>query len=386
MRVVEVHAHYAPYIGGVERMIQGLSVSLAERGHEVTVVCSDEGPLFETLDGVKVVRLRSLAKIGNTPVPIGLRRSIVSLAPDVVHTHVATAVFPDIGTRVARRLGIRSVLTFHNELSMTGVRGVLAGLHNSLLMPGTLDSADRIVITSPRMAEDYKILSDYRNRLTLIPWGVDQKLFSPIRRPRARSGLDFRLGFVGVLDSAHDYKGLDVLLRSMQATRAATRDIRLYIVGSGDASDRWKAYATRLGIESKVEWLGRVTDSELREFYSSLDAFVLPSTDGAQEGFGLVALEALACGTPAIVSQVVGPARQIAESGAGIVVNSGDVDNLASAIRALAEDPARLSAMSRAAPDLIDREFRWESVVDRYERLLGSDVLRQGLHADARIT
>ena len=366
MKILEVVGRFYPHVGGVERTVQSLGIELQRRGHEVTVVCGGDLAGPPVVDGMRVIRLRTLGKIGNTALPIGIYRALDALSPDLVHTHVPTAWYSDSAIRNAARRKIPSVLTFHNELRASGIRGILGRIHQRLVLPGTLSAAGRVVITSARMADDYPSLSLERSRLLEIPWGVDPELLRPINR---QPNSDFTIGFVSVLDAAHDYKGLDLLLESIRGLRAAGQAIRLRIAGTGSALDRWKEATASMGLAAAVEWLGYVPEDELAAFYSSLDLFALPSTDGFREGFGLVALESLACGVPVLISRVIAIAPRVVTERCGFVVPPGDQPALESALRQAVDSWKQGPAMGQRGRALIEREYSWRSIGRRYESL-----------------
>ena len=123
--------------------------------------------------------------------------------------------------------------------------------------------------------------------------------------------------------------------------------------------------AGELGVADRVEFLGFVRD--LNAFYGGCHVFALPSTDGRQEGFGLVLLEAMACGRPVVTTPIVGIARDVEPRDVGILVPPGDPAALAAALRSFREKD--LPAMGRRARELVEERYGWERITDEYERL-----------------
>ncbi len=125
MRILEVVVRYPPYVGGVENTVYHVARRLAERGHEVRVVCADE-PAGSPgrVDAVEVVRLPWRGKIGNTNLARGLGAALRrGPRPDVIHTHLPTALFADAAAAASRDLGVPLVLTYHNDLIGEGLEG-----------------------------------------------------------------------------------------------------------------------------------------------------------------------------------------------------------------------------------------------------------------------
>jgi glycosyltransferase involved in cell wall biosynthesis len=367
-----VVVRFHPYVGGVENTVLDVGRRLAARGHEVRVVCADEpagSPAqVEEAPGITVIRLPWKGKIGNTNLARGLGAALRRERPDVIHTHIPTALFADAAAAASRALGVPLVLTYHNDLTGEGVKGALAGVYNRLVLPRLLARSDRVVTTSEAMRVPHLAADD--PKITPIPWGVDEELF----RPPADGGApaeapELVLGFLSLLDAHHRYKGLEVLLRALAVLRGEGLPVRLRLGGAGEEQGRYREIAARLGIADAVDFLGFVPAAELPAFYGACHAFALPSTDGRREGFGLVLLEAMACGRPVVTTPIVGMAADIHAYGAGTLVPPGDAAALARAIRRLGEDRAGLAAQGLRARRLVEERYNWTRVTDDYERV-----------------
>lgn len=385
LRILEVVVRFHPYVGGVENTVLDIGRRLAARGHEVRVVCADEPAGSPAgIAGIAVVRLPWRGKIGNTNLSRGLRPALRRERPDVIHTHIPTALFADAAVAVGRELGVPVVLTYHNDLVGDGVKGVLAGVYNRFVLPRLLARIDRVVTTSAAMRVPHLAADD--PKITPIPWGVDEALF----QPPADSGPpadapELVLGFLSLLDAHHRYKGLEVLLRALALLRDEGVPVRLKIGGAGEEQEHYRGIAKDLGIVDRAEFLGFVPGAELAAFYGGCHAFVLPSTDGRREGFGLVLLEAMACGRPVITTPVVGMAADIEKYGAGLLVPAGDLAALAAAIRRLHEDRTALPETGRRARRLVEERYNWTRVTDDYEAVFRAVVSERSLRA-ARTT
>jgi len=169
------------------------------------------------------------------------------------------------------------------------------------------------------------------------------------------------VGFLSLLDVHHRYKGLEVLLRALTELEG----VRLRVGGAGAELGWYRQRAEELGVADRVEFLGFVHD--LNEFYGSCHVFALPSTDGRQEGFGLVLLEAMAAGRPVVTTPIVGVARDIEPRGVGVLVPPGDSAALAAALRIFREKD--LPSMGRRARELVEERYTCERITDEYERL-----------------
>ena len=373
LRILEVVVRFFPYVGGVENTVLHLSRELVEKGHRVRVVCADEpagGP--PEVEGIEVVRLPFRGKIGNTNLSWGLLDALRREEADVIHTHMPTAWFADAAGKVAEEKKVPLVLSYNNDLVGPGIKGLVGKAYNRWILPRLLRRSARIVTSNPGYGEFSPHLRPFQKKIEHIPWGVDANRFSPAPFPR---GPERVVGFLALLDRHHRYKGLDELLHALAILKNAGPNagnghpIRLRVGGSGEELPRYRALAAELGVADQVDFLGFVPHAELVEFFRACHLFALPSTDGSQEGFGLVLLEAMACGRPVLTTPVVGMSRDIDLSGAGVLVPPGDAAALAAALARLIHDEAVLSDHGRRARALIEDRFTWRAVAERYEAL-----------------
>ncbi|WP_260439501.1 glycosyltransferase [Humibacillus xanthopallidus] len=210
----------------------------------------------------------------------------------------------------------------------------------------------------------------FPGRARTIDLGTDLSVFTPAGAADRRAGgaaersgqADAPLvGYAGRLDPA---KGVDVLVRA--AALEAT--VRVRVAGDGPERESLEALADQLGIADRVEFVGPLAAEALPDFYRSLDALAVPSLTTASwvEQFGRVALEAMACGTPVVVSD--SGALPGAVDGAALVVPEGDPAALAKALQQVTSDAV---VRSRLVADGLRRAqaSSWDEVATAYERL-----------------
>lgn len=342
----------------------GLSSALVELGHQVIVLCADEprgGPT--RLGDVQIRRLSYPLKVANTNITPSLPIRLAREPFDLVHTHLPTPWTADWSAIVgrARRKGV--VLTVYNEIVGSGSAAALATLYSSLCLPVLLGLAHRIVINSKQIAEGLQSrLVGARQKLRLVPNGVDIRLLYPRTELRqART-----LGFLAVLDQFHHYKGLDVLLMAVHQLVGRGHDVRLIVGGEGGLRNEYEQMARSLGLTDHVHFQGVV--DQLR-FFNSCEIFVLPATDPRREGFGLVVLEAMACGIPVVVSSAAGVAEVVEAQGGGLVVAPADAQSLAAAIETLLTHPEMTQRVGEAARAAVEKHFSWTAVARQYEAI-----------------
>lgn len=202
-----------------------------------------------------------------------------------------------------------------------------------------------------------------------IPLGVDLDHFTADSRQPPRPG-HLRVGYVGRLAS---HKGVDVLIESV----GMAPGIVLEIAGSGPDETSLMKLAADLGIADRVNFVGSLTQTDLPEFYRSLDVVAVPSltTDNWEEQFCRVAAEAMACGVPVVASRSGSLPEVIRD--AGLLVEQGHAQGLRHAFDRLAGDPALWSKV-REAGFVRSRDFTWDAIAatynDLYERVSAAEA------------
>jgi D-inositol-3-phosphate glycosyltransferase len=245
-----------------------------------------------------------------------------------------------------------------------------------LLVASTADEADELVAS-------YGAGPD---RVFVVPPGVDLTSFRPLGRVEARQKIGFSGGplllFVGRLERL---KGVEIAIRALALlSDRAHPDLRLLVLGEDarergvrDADEgekeRLKGIASALGVRDRVDFLGSVAHHELPYFYSAADVCVMPSYS---ESFGLVGLEAQACGCPVVASDVPGLRSVIRDEVSGYLIHGNDPAAYAERIGRLLADPQLAQQMGRHG-SLLAQRFSWTRTADRLETLF-DQVIEEG--------
>lgn len=250
-----------------------------------------------------------------------------------------------------------------------------------------MKSVARVVASTPRdkrqMIELYNAPAE---RIVVIPPGVDTNLFHPVIPTRAKEWIGSfsqkTVLFVGRIDPV---KGLDTWFRAMRLViqqEPSLRDRMCVCLIGGDLDEeedpdselaRLDKLKDELGIGDMVTFLGGRAQSSLPYYYSAADVVVMPSR---YESFGLAALEAMACGTPVVASDVGGLSFIVRNGETGYLVPEGDIETFAACILALLRDrPLRDRLGARAA--LVARDYAWnvitDKIVDLYREVLDTN-------------
>jgi glycosyltransferase involved in cell wall biosynthesis len=350
--------------------------TLAAAGVGVTVFVP-QGPTAPVQPrGAEVHALRPLLAHGNAACLLQLPQRVRSY--DLIHLQ-----YPFFGTAevlAARRLfgGPPIVLQYQMDVVGQGWMAQAFRWHRRVLLPLIVHAADAIVVTS----WDYAVssflgsrLSSLQSRVTVIPNGVDVAALSP-NGQRAELPLRTRgrptIAFVGALDRAHYFKGLKVLIDALRLLP----DAALIVGGDGDVRPRYEAYAHQCGLAGRVYFAGDVPTRDLAAFYRAADVAVLPSVDRT-EAFGLVLLEAMACGLPVVASRLPGVRTLVEEGRNGYVAEPGNAADLAQQIARCAADAA---ALGRNGRRLVEERYSW-AIIGRQLLALYAHVLQPGTRA-----
>jgi glycosyltransferase involved in cell wall biosynthesis len=343
MKVCIVNSFYPPWVGGAETYVTSLAKGLQGAGNQVTVYCASAPlPPGESYDsGVRIRRERAPLRLYGTPIavsPLNLFREDY----DVIHCNFPSPYLSALFSWFGKIRGIPTVLTWHNDLPrVTSAAGVLVRAHD-FLSPAYLGYYRRIITTTKVYSETSPVLKRWARKVRVVPNGVDTVRFSPLISGsliRARHGFNEEVVvlFVGALTRWHAYKGVDYLIRAFRTAHGKNPSLRLLIVGSGSLLPTYQKQAHSLGLGNVVTFAGHVSDEELPQYYAACDLAVLPSRDRS-EGFGLVLLEAMACGKPVIGCNVGGISDVVQQGEDGLLVDPERSETLSEAILALAHD------------------------------------------------
>lgn len=360
LSICHIYKDYPPVMGGIEHHLQALAQAQAAAGHRVTVLVTGEGLRSHrsTESGVQVIRAGRLAKLASTPISPALAWALARQKPDVFHLH---SPYP-VG-EAAWLLGRRRpmVLTYHSDV----VRQRRLGKFWFPFLHAILGRADRILATSPNYVESSPHLRRFRQRVSVVPLGIDPARFATLNREAARLqyGAGPNLIFVGRL---RYYKGLGSLIRALPLMPQAPR---LSVVGTGPMGETWRALASELGVADRIHWLGDVSEADLPQVYAAGDLFVLPAV-ARSEAFGIVLLEAMAAGLPCISTDLGTGTSWVNQDGrTGRVVPPDDPPALAAAINTLLADPELRRRMGQAARERVETELSQALMVRRVEAI-----------------
>jgi len=382
--------------GGAETQVVRLATEFKARKWEVCVVSMIEPETWVsqlTGAGVSVKTLRMPRRIPDPRAITRLRSLVKAFAPDVVHCHMFHANILGRITRLFCKMPAL-ICTVHN-FRETSERGGPTGYKEFLYRITDRMASITTIICNAAFERYVQVGAVPRERLVVVPNGLDTEQFSPsaARRERARKDLGFGSEFVwlavGRLVKQKDYPNLFRALAKCEARR-----FRVLIAGSGPLEAELKQDCERLGLSTVVQFCGARED--VLDLYSAADAFVMSSEF---EGLSVALLEAASMGLPAVVTDTGGNREIVTDGVTGFVVPPQDHSSLSQAMKRLMgtsiEDRKAMSEAARdhcllnyRASDIVEK---WVELYSRYSstRSLGStrsvevaqdSALRKGLH------
>ena len=355
--------YYAPYVSGLTNVARDVAVGLAARGHRVKVVTSQHDPSlpeFETIDGVDVERAPVLAHLGKGVIsPTLVSRTVAaSRRARLTNLHLPMLEAGVIAGRCASPVAV----TYHCDVSLPP--SMINAVQRAAVDASSrraIRTAETVVVTSDDYARHSRMWPAMEGRsLQSIPPPCHER---PPGTPRFRDGDGLHVGFLGRIV---EEKGLAYLVRGFQALQDP--DSRLLIGGDFTkviGESVVEEVRALIGDDERIRLLGFLPDEDIADFYASLDVFALPSIN-AFEAFGIVQVEAMMAGVPALASDLPGVRIPVQDTGFGRIVSPRDPAGIATGLRELAEAPLDRAAGAERARKL----FAADTVLDAYEQLV----------------
>lgn len=363
MKVLHWLNTFSPDTGGIQSLCAELLPALSERGHEIVMLTahtapslpdrSSDGPIeIRRVDSLRPLLDRDPGRILRARIEIA--RIVEEIAPDIVHLHPCG---PDMAyyTEVNRRRPRLTVATLHNNYSRVGVEFSPASLFarafamTSRVATVSHDSRRWLLSVRPELAGTTCTI---HNGLPVSDAPVVPLPWSPPT-----------LMYVGRVEAQ---KRLDVLLRAFAQLVETHPNVRLRIVGAGTESGSVAQLARSLGVEHRVELLGRV---ELDEVPRLLDEATVAVLSSDFEGLPMALLEAARQGRPTVATAVGGVPELVLDGHTGLLVDRDSPQAFARAVATLLDDRPLAERLGRAARARFTAEFSLDACADAYDRL-----------------
>ncbi len=385
LKVLHIGKYYPPFSGGIENFTAALLPALSRHGTDIRALVHNHGPLAgrtrtDIVNGIPVHRVPSHGRILYAPVsplfPAVFNRIVKGFRPDLLHIHMPnTSAFWTLFLPAAVR--IPGILHWHSDVVPSTVsRGLdLAYRFYRPFEYRLLRYARAVIATSPPYLASSRPLAPFKHKTRTVPLALPAESGETVSAAdRQWSELlwgnqSARILAVGRLTY---YKGHRFLVDAMERIENA----KLIIVGEGELKGEILRRVTDKGLDTRITLTGHLEAGRLEALLRSCDFVVLPSIERT-EAFGLVLLEAMRAGKPAIVTTVEGSGMSwiVRHGETGLHVPPMNPHRLAQAIQTLAGNPDMAGKMGKAAKERFNRHFTMEkaaaSVLGIYKRCPG---------------
>jgi D-inositol-3-phosphate glycosyltransferase len=374
--------------GGMNVYVRSLASALARAGVECDVLTRADDPelpaVVEIEPGLRVLHVAAgpAAPIAKAELPRLVDDLVAAAGPtiasggyDALHAHYW--ISGAVGHALKHAYDLPLVTTFHTLARVKAAVGLLDDPHERAHVEAeTVRCSDRIVASTAE--ERSELVAAYGadpERVEVIPPGVDHTIFSPSAVPGDRTdarrhlGLDLDAPMLLFVGRIQPLKGADLALRCLGALDDPAAV--LVVVGGPSGPDgpsevaRLRALARELGIADRVRWVPPQPHADLADWYRAADVCIVPSRT---ESFGLVALEAAACGTPVVAADVGGLRSLVDDGHTGFLVGGRTALEYARPVQQLLRDPVLANEMAVSAAAR-SRRYTWSITAARLRRL-----------------
>lgn len=365
---------YFPRIGGIEVVVQQLAEGFTQRFNDSScvVTCSKDFNTFsEVRNGVSIVSTGSLGRISSLPISPFYPFQLIGQKGDILQLHepfLLGSLTYLACLKQAKKHFKRLVVWWHSDIVR---QKALAPLYTPLLNR-VLHEADAIIVATPKHISSSRFLTNFSTKCHVVHYGVDTSRFkeTPESQNRAtwwrqKYGKPIIL-FTGRLVY---YKGVQYLIAAMRDVP----DAHLVVIGKGPLREELDAVATQC--PNNISFIPFLSEFDLIAMYNAAEIFVLPSIEPS-EAFGIVQIEAMACGKPIITADLETGVTYVNQNGkTGLVVPKCNSLALAAAIKKLLANPEMRSKMGEFARLRVMQEFTIENMLDKtrsvYSKVIG---------------
>ncbi len=356
LKIVHVLAYYGDYLGGIQIYVKELAKKQKQNGHVVKIITSDKYGNQSEIDGIKIIRTKTLFSAFRVPFTPLLPFYLLKENCDILHVHLPLP-WLDICTAFKKIIHKKTkvIIHIHNYLPVKSQASrILSFIHDHILIQLALKTADTIITPTVGFANSLNFQIP-QNKHVVIPSGVDMEKFYPSDSYNKNLVL-----FVGRIIPE---KGLHVLLDAMEKVVRKLKNTQLLIIGSKTYNYQ-HYYNSLLKKERRyVTIKNNISHSLMRKYYAKSACLVMPSLD--LDSLGIVLLEAMSCGCPVITSDLPGP-KSIIKNNLGLVAPKGKSHELSKAIIHMLRTNKSLRKKVRY---YVHKNFSWDIIYPKIEKL-----------------
>ncbi|MBK7630770.1 MAG: glycosyltransferase [Ignavibacteriales bacterium] len=367
MKIVQTNKAYYPKVGGIETTIRTLSEGFVkDYGANVDVLACNHTRYFKkidkTINGVNVSYMATLGFFSSLPISPGYFQALLKLKGDILHIHqpfpladLTLEFFPQLKKNFSK-----IITSWHCDITRQKWALPIYGKY----IHRFLKSVDKITVSNPNLVENSDFLPSYKDKCVVIPHGINLGWANSgveINYFSENPTLNYNNKIILFVGRLVIYKGVEYLIEAMQYVSNAS----LIIIGSGPLEKNLLNRISILKLNSRISIIPEVDDKTLQHYYKSCDLFVLPSINKT-EAYGLVQIEAMACGKPVICTNLATGTTFINQHRkTGLVVPPKNSKALADSINKLISDKSLRDSLGSNAKNRAISEFTSEKMVKR---------------------
>jgi len=384
MKILMLTPYFYPHTGGTEKYVKDLSIQLVKNGHDVTVVACNvprakKAKKEEVIEGVKIKRISAIDFLYYLPVSLFFNLKTLE-GYDVVHIHCPPHSFV---RSVAGKVKTPVVTTFHCDITITeqffGIpipRFITHGFEALMdwYAGRFLPKVQEIICTSESYASTSPVMKNLPRNV--IPIGVyHDKLDESVKKQGIDPFKDKKkqILFLGRLAAN---KGIKYLVAAMPKILSAHPDAKLIICGEGEEKPSIVNQIKNLNLEGSVTFYGTVNLDTLSKLYTTSSVFVLPSINRL-EAFGIVQLEAMACYTPVVASDIPGVNSVMDIGKSGLLVPKQNPEAISDAVIKILSDPNMISQMGARGRELVETRYDWPIISKEVEAVYKKAIAKK---------
>ena len=378
MRILLALYYYRPHMSGLTIYVERLAMTLARRGHTVTVLATQHDaklPREEWSDGVRIVRVPVALRINKGVISFALGSTASKLLRehDVLSIHLPNVDAAGLTIR-GHRQNKPVILTYHCDLTLPR-SPVSAILEQAIFMAHYAGArlADKIVAYTRDYAIHSRLLSRFADKLVVIspPVVMPASPAADVAAFQAEVCADGR-PVIGMAARFATEKGVEYLVQAMPRLLKRFPHAKVLFAGPYGNVLGEETYWQRLRepiaeLGSRWQFRGQLDQSRLSVFYRACDVIVVPSLNST-ESFGLVQVEAMLCGTPVVASNLPGVRQPIKMTGMGEVVEPGSAAALCEGLERVLAHPQRYMRPQLEIEALFDPEHTADAYLELFER------------------
>lgn len=357
MKIAQVVCVYPPYAGGIGTSALKLQKTLSTQHDSSVFTIRDKHGIAEDDEKNNIIRLKPFLKLGHGAILCSLLKRLKNF--DVIYFH-----YPFFGTGITIWLfkiihpKKKLIIHYHMDVHHKNVLFRILSWPEEIIKKSLFKKSEIIVSASLdyiKHSQIKNIYKKYPEKFREVPFSVDTNEFKPLEMDRKEN----IVLFVGGLDKAHYFKGVDILIKATSEIK--NLDWQLRIAGDGELKNNLQALSQELSIENKVKFLGKLDKKGLIEHYQKAKVLVLPSIN-SNEAFGIVLIEAMACGTPVIASDLPGVRTVFENEKSGLLVEPKNIEDLKNKIELILQNEEKQKNMSQEAHRLALEKYAEEII------------------------